>query len=303
MSRVEGLVLHRVQVGRDVVDTVGGQQAPQFSASAPILSAAGIANGSIWYSETQLTSEYTGSNASSIVSALRAARVRATCTARRAVSAATSASARRATRNPSAVDNHPHREPNLAVDDGGLQLTIAKGDDLVDDAVDPQVGVAGTAATAVDSAASASFSRGGSRKSASTCLVAVTAITVFEPRCEGFNDSVAANRVRSTALGYALLAPGLLGVVTFLLLPMLVVAWLSVQRWDLLGPIRYVGLDNWRSVLTDPSFAASLVVTALFIVIVVPHSRCSACLPLRLATEHQHRRGSRRRQGFIRLDV
>ncbi|WP_234834804.1 carbohydrate ABC transporter permease [Mycolicibacterium stellerae] len=81
---------------------------------------------------------------------------------------------------------------------------------------------------------------------------------------------MAANRVRSTAVGYALLAPSLFGVVTFLLLPMLVVAWLSVHRWDLLGPIAYVGLDNWRSVLTDPSFATSLVVTALFIAIVVP---------------------------------
>lgn len=81
---------------------------------------------------------------------------------------------------------------------------------------------------------------------------------------------MAANRVRSTALGYALLAPSLFGVVTFLLLPMLVVVWLSVHRWDLLGPIRYVGLANWSSVLTDPSFATSLVVTALFIAIVVP---------------------------------
>ena len=71
-------------------------------------------------------------------------------------------------------------------------------------------------------------------------------------------------------MGYALLAPSLFGVVTFLLLPMLVVAWLSVHRWDLLGPIQYVGLDNWRSVLTDRSFATSLVVTALFILIVVP---------------------------------
>jgi len=76
--------------------------------------------------------------------------------------------------------------------------------------------------------------------------------------------------MRSTAVGYALLAPSLFGVVTFLLLPMLVVAWLSVHRWDLLGPIQYVGLDNWRSVLTDPSFATSLVVTALFTLIVVP---------------------------------
>ncbi len=37
-----------------------------------------------------------------------------------------------------------------------------------------------------------------------------------------------------------------------------------------MGPIQYVGLDNWRSVLTDPSFATSLMVTALFILIVVP---------------------------------
>lgn len=81
---------------------------------------------------------------------------------------------------------------------------------------------------------------------------------------------MAATSVRSTALAYALLAPSLFGVVTFLLLPMLVVAWLSVHRWDLLGPIRYVGLQNWGAVLTDPSFATSLLVTGLFIAIVVP---------------------------------
>ena len=81
---------------------------------------------------------------------------------------------------------------------------------------------------------------------------------------------MAANRVRSTALGYTLLAPSLFGVVTFLLLPMLVVFWLSLHRWDLLGPIRFVGLDNWQSVLTDRSFATSLVVTLAFIAMVVP---------------------------------
>ena len=87
---------------------------------------------------------------------------------------------------------------------------------------------------------------------------------------DGFNDSVAAPRVRSAALGYGLLAPSLFGVVTFMLLPMLVVLWLSLHRWDLLGPIEFVGLRNWQSVLTDGSFATSLVVTLLFIAIVVP---------------------------------
>jgi len=75
---------------------------------------------------------------------------------------------------------------------------------------------------------------------------------------------------RTSALGYALLAPSLFGVVAFLLLPILVVVWLSLYRWDLLGPLHYVGLANWRSVLADADFGSSLLVTAIFVAIVVP---------------------------------
>lgn len=75
---------------------------------------------------------------------------------------------------------------------------------------------------------------------------------------------------RSTALGYALLAPSLFGVVAFLLLPMLVVVWLTLHRWDLLGPIEYVGGTNWLSVLSDSTFGNSLLVTLVFVAIVVP---------------------------------
>ncbi len=78
------------------------------------------------------------------------------------------------------------------------------------------------------------------------------------------------NGRRSTALGYALLAPSLFGVVAFLLLPILVVVWLSLHRWDLLGPIEYVGSQNWRSVLSDSTFGNSLLVTCAFVAIVVP---------------------------------
>jgi multiple sugar transport system permease protein len=85
-----------------------------------------------------------------------------------------------------------------------------------------------------------------------------------------FNDWVGRCRVRNAVTGYALLAPSLFGVVTFLLLPMLVVLWLSLHRWDLLGPIHYVGLRNWRSVLGDASFGTSLVATGVFILLVVP---------------------------------
>jgi multiple sugar transport system permease protein len=83
-------------------------------------------------------------------------------------------------------------------------------------------------------------------------------------------DRASANGRRSTALGYALLAPSLFGVLTFMLLPIFVVVWLSLHRWDLLGPIEYVGSENWRSVLTDSAFGNSLLVTLVFVAIVVP---------------------------------
>ena len=85
-----------------------------------------------------------------------------------------------------------------------------------------------------------------------------------------FNDWVGRRRVSNAWVGYMLLAPSLFGVVTFLLLPMLVVLWLSLHSWDLLGPIHYVGLSNWRSVLGDATFSTSLVVTLVFILLVVP---------------------------------
>jgi len=85
-----------------------------------------------------------------------------------------------------------------------------------------------------------------------------------------FNERVGRLRVRNTVAGYALLAPSLFGVVAFLLLPMLVVLWLSLHRWDLLGPMKFVGLSNWRSVLGDSSFGTSLAATLLFTVLVVP---------------------------------
>jgi multiple sugar transport system permease protein len=77
-------------------------------------------------------------------------------------------------------------------------------------------------------------------------------------------------RSRNTVAGYALLAPSLFGVLAFLVLPMLVVVWLSLHRWDLLGPIQYVGLNNWRSVLSDAAFGTSMVATLVFVLLVVP---------------------------------
>ncbi|AJT41658.1 carbohydrate ABC transporter permease [Psychromicrobium lacuslunae] len=75
---------------------------------------------------------------------------------------------------------------------------------------------------------------------------------------------------REAGIGYALLAPSLFGILAFLLLPILVVIWLSMQRWDLLNPAVFVGLDNFRDVFSDPTFGHSLLVTVFFVVLVIP---------------------------------
>lgn len=75
---------------------------------------------------------------------------------------------------------------------------------------------------------------------------------------------------RDTRTAYLLLAPSLLGVVLFLLVPVLIVVGLALFRWDLVGPRTFVGLDNVVAVATDGRFTRSLLVTAFFVLIVIP---------------------------------
>ncbi|MCU1572831.1 MAG: sugar transporter permease [Micrococcaceae bacterium] len=75
---------------------------------------------------------------------------------------------------------------------------------------------------------------------------------------------------REAGIGYLLLAPSLFGILAFLVLPILVVIWLSLNSWDLLSPARYVGLDNFAHVFADRAFLRSLGVTLLFVLLVIP---------------------------------
>jgi len=75
---------------------------------------------------------------------------------------------------------------------------------------------------------------------------------------------------RDTRTAYLLLAPSLFGICAFLVLPILVVAGLALQRWDLIGPRTFVGFDNFVAVAVDGRFARSLLITAVFVAIVIP---------------------------------
>ncbi|MFP5021336.1 carbohydrate ABC transporter permease [Pseudonocardia phyllosphaerae] len=78
------------------------------------------------------------------------------------------------------------------------------------------------------------------------------------------------SRSRDTRTAYLLLAPSLVGVVLFLAVPVLIVFGLSFFRWDVLGPVTFAGFDNITEVAADDRFARSLLVTAVFVLIVIP---------------------------------
>jgi multiple sugar transport system permease protein len=70
---------------------------------------------------------------------------------------------------------------------------------------------------------------------------------------------------------YLLISPWLLGLLLFVLGPMIASLFISFTRWDLLSPARFVGLQNYQKMFTrDPLFWQSLKVTAIYTVVYVP---------------------------------
>lgn len=70
---------------------------------------------------------------------------------------------------------------------------------------------------------------------------------------------------------YLLISPWLLGLLLFVLGPMIASLFISFTRWDLLSPARFVGLQHYEKMFTrDPLFWQSLKVTAIYTVVYVP---------------------------------
>jgi ABC-type sugar transport system permease subunit len=68
---------------------------------------------------------------------------------------------------------------------------------------------------------------------------------------------------------YLFVVPALLFVVAFLLLPVLFVIGTSLTDWDLLHPMRFVGLANYVQLFRDPTLLGSTRNTLLWVVMVL----------------------------------
>lgn len=70
--------------------------------------------------------------------------------------------------------------------------------------------------------------------------------------------------------GWLFVAPGLLGLVMFVIAPLLGSLILALFDYSLLGGGAFVGLENFTTLLADPLFINSIVVTTVFVVVYTP---------------------------------
>ncbi|WEG08132.1 sugar ABC transporter permease [Microbacterium horticulturae] len=80
----------------------------------------------------------------------------------------------------------------------------------------------------------------------------------------------AAWRRRDRRWGYVFVAPQMIGMGVFVLVPFIAALVLAFAQWDGLTPLSWVGFDNFKTELTDPLFGRALVNTMLIAVVTVP---------------------------------
>ncbi|WP_330274957.1 sugar ABC transporter permease [Lentzea sp. NBC_00516] len=72
-------------------------------------------------------------------------------------------------------------------------------------------------------------------------------------------------RRRDNLVGYLFVAPALLGSLAFVLIPLGLVAWYSLNEWNVLGgTFEFIGGENYQRLLADEKLRDSLVSTAWF---------------------------------------
>lgn len=80
--------------------------------------------------------------------------------------------------------------------------------------------------------------------------------------------------------GWIFIFPALIGTIIFIIIPVICSFGLSFAKWDLLNPIQFVGLDNYKEIFSEPLFFKILWNTIVF---AVSTSVLGVIIPLILA--------------------
>jgi multiple sugar transport system permease protein len=84
---------------------------------------------------------------------------------------------------------------------------------------------------------------------------------------------------REGVVGYLFIAPQLVGIALFVLLPLGLVVWYSLHEWNVLaGTFRFVGDANYQKLIADPALGEVLSATGIFSAGLVVFNICLALL-------------------------
>lgn len=77
-------------------------------------------------------------------------------------------------------------------------------------------------------------------------------------------------KYREMAAAYVFIAPSMIGFLAFIGIPVIAAFVLSLTRYDILTPARWVGFDNFTSLLSDKRLFVSYINTIKFLLLLIP---------------------------------
>ena len=100
------------------------------------------------------------------------------------------------------------------------------------------------------------------------------------PSCgkeEAFNSThMSKKQLKNNLTAYLFLVPNFAGFLVFTFIPIICSLILSVMEWDSANPMVFVGLDNFKRLLSDETFKISLWNTIYYSVFTVPFTMAAA---------------------------
>jgi multiple sugar transport system permease protein len=75
---------------------------------------------------------------------------------------------------------------------------------------------------------------------------------------------------RETLAALGFISPWIIGFLIFTAGPMVISMWLSLTRYDVIRPPRFIGLDNYAALLNDPRFGLSIANSLIYALMHVP---------------------------------
>ncbi len=85
-------------------------------------------------------------------------------------------------------------------------------------------------------------------------------------------------KIKENLFAYCMLAPDVIGLAVFIFLPVLIALYVSFHNWNVLEPMTFAGIENYKTLLTDKQWWHSVWTTILYTLMFVPIVFCISLL-------------------------